>query len=95
MEDKNLSLRKLLSKNIKSQREKLGLTQEKLAEKAGISAGMMNDIEGCRTWISEKTLIMLSSALEVEPFRLLMPDDISKDDISHAFFKETAQELKK
>jgi DNA-binding XRE family transcriptional regulator len=43
MEEKTPDLRKILALNIKKQREKLGITQENLAEKAGISAAMMND----------------------------------------------------
>jgi len=74
MEDKSLNLRKILAVNIKKQREKLGITQESLAEKAEISAAMMNDIEGCRTWISDKTLKNLSSALKIDTYRLFIPE---------------------
>jgi len=55
MGDKSLTLRKTLSANIKRYREHLGLTQEKLAETAGISANMVNDIEGFRTWFSQRS----------------------------------------
>jgi ribosome-binding protein aMBF1 (putative translation factor) len=65
MEEKTINLRKILSVNIKKQRENLGLSQEKLAEKAGISTNMVKDIEGCRTWISDKTLVKLAFALEI------------------------------
>jgi hypothetical protein len=34
---------------------------------------MINGIEGCRTWVSDKTLIALADALGVEAFQLLMP----------------------
>jgi len=74
MEDKSSNLRKILALNIKKQREKLGITQENLAEKADISAAMMNDIEGCRTWISDKTLKNLSSALKIDTYRLFIPE---------------------
>jgi len=74
MEDKSSNLRTILALNIKKQREKLGITQEHLAEKADISAAMMNDIEGCRTWISDKTLKNLSSALKIDTYRLFIPE---------------------
>jgi transcriptional regulator with XRE-family HTH domain len=74
MDDKSSDLRKILASNIKKQREKLGITQENLAEKADISAAMMNDIEGCRTWISDKTLKNLSSALNIDTYRLFIPE---------------------
>jgi transcriptional regulator with XRE-family HTH domain len=74
MEDRSLDLRKILAINIKKQRKKLGITQENLAEKADISAAMMNDIEGCRTWISDKTLKNLSRALKIDTYRLFIPE---------------------
>jgi ribosome-binding protein aMBF1 (putative translation factor) len=49
MRDKALILRQTLSQNVKKFRETAGLTQEKLSEKAGISANIINDIEGCRS----------------------------------------------
>jgi transcriptional regulator with XRE-family HTH domain len=93
MEDKSHDLRKILSINIKKQREKLGITQENLAEKAGISAAMMNDIEGCRTWVSEKTLQNLSSALNIDTFRLFLPEVTSGDAIPVEVVMELTLEL--
>ncbi|MDR1836965.1 MAG: helix-turn-helix transcriptional regulator [Treponema sp.] len=51
-EDTN-KLRKTLSANIKKYRSKMGFSQEKLAELAEISDQTINDIEGCRTWVSD------------------------------------------
>jgi transcriptional regulator with XRE-family HTH domain len=66
-------LRRLLSANIKNRRKLLGLSQEKLAEAAGLSAQTINDIEGCRMWVSDKTLVKLTQALQVEVYQLLVP----------------------
>ncbi|MDR1326093.1 MAG: helix-turn-helix domain-containing protein [Treponema sp.] len=66
-------LRETLAENIKKQRKILGLTQEKLAETADISSNMVNDIEGCRTWVSDKTILKLAAALRVEVYQLLVP----------------------
>lgn len=65
-------LREILSSNIKFYRKRLFLTQEKLAEKAGLSAQTINDIEGCRTWVSDKSLIKIVEALHIEPADLLI-----------------------
>jgi len=65
--------RKLLSANIKARRSELGLTQEKLAELVDVSYQMLHDIEGCRTWVSDKTLQNLSAALGVDMYELLYP----------------------
>jgi transcriptional regulator with XRE-family HTH domain len=56
MTDDEAKLRRVLSANIKHYRVKLGYTQEKLAETVGLSDQTINDIEGCRTWVSDKTI---------------------------------------
>ena len=93
MVEKAHTIRKFLATNIKRFREMEGMTQENLAEKAGISTPMMCDIEGCRTWISDKTLASLSTALKVETYRLFIPDEIDGDDASKLLAKEITQEF--
>jgi len=66
-------LRKTLSANIKHYRAKMGFSQEKLAEAVGLSDQTINDIEGCRTWVSDKTIVKIARALETEVYRLLFP----------------------
>ena len=95
MANKALIIRKILATNIKRFREMEGITQENLAEKTGISTAMMCDIEGCRTWISDKTLASLSTALKIETYRLFIPDNISGDDTSRLLAKEITQEFLK
>ncbi len=68
-------LRENLSKNIKQRRAAFSLTQEKLAEKVELSAQTINDIEGCRTWVSDKTLVKLAEALHTTPAELLLKGD--------------------
>lgn len=67
----NLYLRKILSTNIRNLRAKYHLTQERLAENAEISLPYLSDIEHCKTWVSDKTLIKLAKALHSEPSQLL------------------------
>ena len=93
MADESLDLRKILSINIKRQREKLAITQECLAEKADISAAMMNDIEGCRTWVSDRTLKNLSFALKIDTYRLFIPESTSGEAISAEVAMEMSLEL--
>ncbi|MCL2186610.1 MAG: helix-turn-helix domain-containing protein [Treponema sp.] len=81
MDEAIKDLRKILSINIKKHREKLGLSQEKLAENAEISTMMVKDIEGCRTWVSDKTLISLALALKTDTYRLLMPDTLPEEEL--------------
>jgi transcriptional regulator with XRE-family HTH domain len=73
MTDDKEKLRKALSANIKRYRAKLGFSQEKLAETVGLSDQTINDIEGCRTWVSDKTIVKIARALNVEAYQLLFP----------------------
>ena len=75
MDKKRLNLRQILSANIKEQRQILGISQEKLAEMAGLSWQTVNSIECKRTWVSDKTLEALASVFNIEAFKLLMPQD--------------------
>jgi transcriptional regulator with XRE-family HTH domain len=67
-------IRKVLAGNIKKYRKNLGYSQEKLAEKAGLSAQTLNDIEGCRRWLSPVTITKLAKALHIAEYQLLMPE---------------------
>ena len=51
----------------------MGLSQEKLAELVALSDQTINDIEGCRTWVSDKTLVKIARALKVEVYQLICP----------------------
>lgn len=67
-------IRKILAENIKKYRKMMGYSQEKLAEKAGLSTQALNDIEGCRRWLSAATLTKLAKALRVAEYQLLTPE---------------------
>ena len=93
------TVRELLAANIKAKRRELGLTQEKLAELVDVSYQMIHDIEGCRTWVSDKTLQGLSKALEVDIYELLCPpvaDRINdkKSDFSPNLIERLHKEMK-
>ncbi|GHV81021.1 hypothetical protein AGMMS49944_28120 [Spirochaetia bacterium] len=76
-------LREALAANIKKRRKILGISQEKLAEAADLSSQMINGIEGCRIWVSDKTIVKLARALQVEAYQLLIPNvEPGRDDIS-------------
>jgi transcriptional regulator with XRE-family HTH domain len=68
-------LRKTLSANIKKYRAELRLSQEKLAEAVGLSDQTINDIEGCRSWVSDKTIVKIAQALKVEVYQLVYPQN--------------------
>jgi transcriptional regulator with XRE-family HTH domain len=68
-------IRRIFAGNIKKYRKNLEYSQEKLAEKAGLSAQTLNDIEGCRRWVSAATMTKLANALHVAEYQLLVPED--------------------
>jgi len=68
-----MEVRKRLSANIKKGRERFGYTQEKFAEITDLSTQTISDIEGCRTWVSDKTLLKLAEVLRVDISQLLAP----------------------
>ena len=72
-------IRIVLAGNIKKHRKKFGYSQEKLAEKAGLSAQTLNDIEGCRRWISSRTMTSLAKALNIDEYELLIPENIATE----------------
>lgn len=86
-----IELRKILSKNIKDRRKLLSLTQEKLAEAADLSPQTINDIEGCRTWVSDKTLLKLSEVLHTSPAELLLQPYSEKEGMDILQFKSFIQ----
>jgi transcriptional regulator with XRE-family HTH domain len=69
----SIDLRKILSVNIRTARENLHITQARLAEYADISMSYMSDIEYCKTWVSDKTLMRIAKALNMEAYELLRP----------------------
>ena len=80
-------LREALSLNLKKYRKIKGWSQFELAEKAEISEQTVNSIEGLRLLPSDKTLAKLANVLEVEMYRLFVPQTL-------AMQSETISELK-
>lgn len=71
-------IRQILAQNIKKRRDILGLSQEKLAEITDLSVQTINTIEGCRMWVSDKTVSQLAKALKIEVFQLFVPYQTDK-----------------
>jgi transcriptional regulator with XRE-family HTH domain len=82
MIEKPEKIRRIFAQNIKKRRESLGLSQEKLAESAGLSVQTINTIEGCRMWISDKTLSRLAKVLNIEIFQLFIPYQAEKRELN-------------
>ncbi|MDR1839713.1 MAG: helix-turn-helix domain-containing protein [Treponema sp.] len=87
-------VKELLALNIKVLRKKCDFSQEKLAEAANLSAQSISDIEGCRTWVSDKALERLAKALNVDIFQLFMPPDEDNGNNSEVFLYNQLMKLR-
>jgi transcriptional regulator with XRE-family HTH domain len=70
MPKKKLGIREILALNLKLNRQKCGLTQEKLAEKAGISSNYLSMVEIAKKFPTPEMLDRLAEALEIDTIQL-------------------------
>jgi transcriptional regulator with XRE-family HTH domain len=70
MKKKMIGIRQVLALNLKKNRQKCGLTQEKLAEKAGISAHYLAMVEVAKKFPTPEMLDKLAEALDMETVQL-------------------------
>jgi transcriptional regulator with XRE-family HTH domain len=68
-------LRSILSVNIKQLRDRLGLSQAMLAERAGISITFLSAIEREKKWPYPETLTNIADALGVDVHELFKPKE--------------------
>jgi len=70
MKNKMMGIRQVLAHNLKKNRQKCGFTQEKLAEKAGISAHYLAMVEVEKKFPTPEMLDKLAEALDIETVQL-------------------------
>jgi transcriptional regulator with XRE-family HTH domain len=98
------NIREILAANIKENRRKKGLTQEKLAEMADMSLNYLAILELARKFPSGEMLERLSEVLEIEPHELFLVESSPKnelellrreikDDINNAFGERLEQAI--
>ena len=78
-------------KNIKRFRNRNGLSQEKLAEKIGVSKNTISDIETGKKFVHPKTLVKLALILNTEVYEFFKPEGILPDnseDIIYNYHKD-------
>lgn len=69
---------KVFGNNVKKYRMKLGLSQEKFAEKCGLHRTYISDIECYRRSISLDNIQKIADALEVKTYLLFCDDTVEK-----------------
>ena len=68
------NIKVLLGKKIKELRKSRGLTQEKLAELAGIEIPSLSNIENGKNYPNNETLEKIALALRIKPYQLFIFD---------------------
>jgi transcriptional regulator with XRE-family HTH domain len=68
-----LDFRQVIARNVRVARAAKGISQEALADEAGVDRSYMSRIERGVTWAGVEILVKLAAALDVEPYELLMP----------------------
>ena len=77
--DEKPHIRTVIAGNVKKYRKLRQLTQEALAEAADVSNTYIANIECGQTWISDKTLEKIATALHVDAYLLFIPEKDSTD----------------
>jgi transcriptional regulator with XRE-family HTH domain len=75
------NIREILAVNIKENRRKKGLTQEKLAEMADMSLNYLAILELARKFPSGEMLERIAEVLEIEPHELFMVDSSPQNEL--------------
>lgn len=65
-----MDIKKVFSRNLRKYRNKLGLSQEKFAEKAKLHRTYISAIESNRRSISLDNIQKIADALEIETYKL-------------------------
>jgi transcriptional regulator with XRE-family HTH domain len=78
--EKTASLREILAKNLRKNRRKCGLSQEKLAEKAGISTQYLAMLEIARKFPAAEVLERLAGAMDIKVYELFLIDHSPREE---------------
>ena len=66
---------KVFGTNLRKYRTKLGISQEKLAEKSELHRTYISDIERFKRSIALDNIQKIANALEIETYKLFLEDD--------------------
>ncbi len=89
-----MTVRKIFINNMKFYRKQAGLTQEKLAEKIGMSTAYIGDMEARERFPSAETIDKIALALGISP-ATLFSGDASPENLKSSFKETYTNSLKK
>ena len=79
--EKAASIREILAKNLRENRRKCGFSQEKLAEKVGISTQYLAMIEIARKFPASEVLERLAEAVNINVYELFLIDHSPREEL--------------
>ena len=79
--EKTVSLREIFAKNLRDKRRKCGFSQEKLAEKAGISTQYLAMMEIARKFPTSEVLERLAGAMDIKVYELFLIDHSPREEL--------------
>jgi transcriptional regulator with XRE-family HTH domain len=79
--EKTASLREILAKNLRQNRRKCGFSQEKLAEKAGISTQYLAMMEIARKFPASEVLERLAESMGINVYELFLIDHSPREEL--------------
>jgi len=80
--EKTASLREIFAKNLRENRRKCGFSQEKLAEKAGISTQYLAMMEIARKFPTSEVLERLAAAMNINVYELFLIDHSPREELA-------------
>jgi transcriptional regulator with XRE-family HTH domain len=79
--EKTASLREIFARNLRENRRKCGLSQEKLAEKTGISTQYLAMMEIARKFPTSAVLERIAKAMNINVYELFLIDHSPRDEL--------------
>ena len=79
--EKEPSLKEIFAKNLRENRRKCGFSQEKLAEKSGISTQYLAMMEIARKFPTSEVLERIAKALEIKVYELFLIDHSPREEL--------------
>jgi len=79
--EKKIPIRNILARNLREHRRKCGFSQEKLAEKTGISTQYLAMIEIARKFPASEVLERLAEAMNIKVYELFLIDYSPREEL--------------
>lgn len=86
-----MTLYERVGKLVAAHRRRLGLTQQALADRCGLSSEMISRIENGHSGLRFSRIIDLSAALEIDPAELFIVDPVPGRDMRQPLLNLTAK----